>query len=473
MAKNKYGELLKNTGILTIGNLSTKILIFFLVPIYTSALSTADYGFYDLTISTVQLLFPIFSLNIVDSVLRFILDRQSTVDDIYCVSDKLIKSGCIISFVLISGLSFFDFYKDLRQYIWILSLYYVLYSYNSLFLQVAQGVNRVKTIAITGILGAITLFGSTAIFLLWFDWGLLGFYIANVLGQAIPAIYYFFDLKVWQYKKSAFAAEKSIRTKMLQYSVPLIVNTVCWWVNSASDKYVVTFLCDVSVNGLLSVAYKIPNILSTLTGIFMQAWQISAIKEYEEGKDGAFYKQTFVYLNMLVSIFIVLCIPMTKIIARYLFYADFYEAWKFVPILLISSMFNASSGYIAPILNASYNTKSVAKSGLYGMSVNIILNIVFTCLYGAQGITVATAISSLLIFYIRKRALKGLLNGNKYKKVICTWIILVIHSVIYVYTSMIWINVVIIILIFVLYAQEILQLIKAAKYRLINLFHGN
>ena len=79
MVKGKYEELLKNTGILTIGNLSTKILIFLLVPIYTSSLSTTDYGFYDLTISTVQLLFPIFSLNIVDSVLRFILDRQSTV----------------------------------------------------------------------------------------------------------------------------------------------------------------------------------------------------------------------------------------------------------------------------------------------------------------------------------------------------------------------------------------------------------
>ncbi len=470
MARNKYEELLKNTGILTIGNLSSKILIFFLVPIYTSALSTTDYGFYDLTISTVHLLFPIFSLNIVDSVLRFILDRQSTVSDIYCVSDKLIKISCIISFVLICILSLFDFCGDLVRYVFVLSLYYVFYSYNSLFLQVAQGVNQVKTIAVTGILGAITLFGSTIIFLLWFDLGLLGFYIANVLGQAIPVIYYTFDLKVWNYRKCASFQLKSIQRKMLQYSMPLIINTVCWWVNSASDKYVVTFMCDVSVNGLLSVAYKIPNVLSVLTGIFMQAWQISAIKEYEEGKDGTFYGQTFVYLNMLVCIFVALCILMTKVVAHYLFFADFYEAWMFVPMLLISSMFNASSGYIAPILNASYNTKDVAKSGLYGMSINIILNIGLTYLIGAQGITIATSVSSLLIFYIRKKALKGkILNGKYYTKVICTWIILVIHSIIYVYTNIVWLNIAITIVIFVLYAQEIIQLCKVIRYKLIDI----
>ena len=222
MVKGKYEELLKNTGILTIGNLSTKILIFLLVPIYTSSLSTTDYGFYDLTISTVQLLFPIFSLNIVDSVLRFILDRQSTVSDIYCVSNKIIKGSCIISFILICGLSLFDFCGDLRRYVLVLSVYYVLYSYNSFYLQVAQGVNQVKTVAAAGILGAATLFGSTAIFLLWLDWGLMGFYIANMLGQAIPVVYYFFKLKTWQYKKVSFYQLQSTQRKMLQYSVPLI-----------------------------------------------------------------------------------------------------------------------------------------------------------------------------------------------------------------------------------------------------------
>ena len=68
---SKYKYLIKNTGILAISNFSSKLLVFFLVPIYTSVLSTAEYGTYDLAMSTVLLLYPVLSVNIVDCVLRF------------------------------------------------------------------------------------------------------------------------------------------------------------------------------------------------------------------------------------------------------------------------------------------------------------------------------------------------------------------------------------------------------------------
>lgn len=68
---SKYKYLIKNTGILAISNFSSKLLVFFLVPIYTSVLSTAEYGTYDLAMSTVLLLYPVLTVNIVDGVMRF------------------------------------------------------------------------------------------------------------------------------------------------------------------------------------------------------------------------------------------------------------------------------------------------------------------------------------------------------------------------------------------------------------------
>ena len=67
----QYAELVKNTGILTIANFSSKILGFLLVPFYTSILSTEEYGITDLIFSTVQLIVPIFTMNVSDAVLRF------------------------------------------------------------------------------------------------------------------------------------------------------------------------------------------------------------------------------------------------------------------------------------------------------------------------------------------------------------------------------------------------------------------
>ena len=43
-----YRYLAKNIGVLAISNFATKILSFFLVPLYTSILSTSEYGTYDL-----------------------------------------------------------------------------------------------------------------------------------------------------------------------------------------------------------------------------------------------------------------------------------------------------------------------------------------------------------------------------------------------------------------------------------------
>ena len=75
MSKSSY--LIKNMGILTISNFSSKILVFLLVPLYTSVLSTKEYGTYDLAVSTATLLYPILTLNIVDAVMRFLMDKES------------------------------------------------------------------------------------------------------------------------------------------------------------------------------------------------------------------------------------------------------------------------------------------------------------------------------------------------------------------------------------------------------------
>ena len=45
---NRKIELLKNTFLVAIGRCSTQVLGFLLLPLYTSILSTTEYGNYDL-----------------------------------------------------------------------------------------------------------------------------------------------------------------------------------------------------------------------------------------------------------------------------------------------------------------------------------------------------------------------------------------------------------------------------------------
>lgn len=117
--------------------------------------------------------------------------------------------------------------------------------------------------------------------------GINWFFIANILSQIISATYLSVLVRIWEYIDFE-AKDPQLKREMLNYSIPLIATVVGWWINSTADRYVVSFIVGVSANGLLSVAYKIPQIINTLQGIFIQAWQISAIKEYGDNETANF-----------------------------------------------------------------------------------------------------------------------------------------------------------------------------------------
>lgn len=58
--EKKYKKLGTNMLWMVIGNFSSKILVFLLVPLYTYALSTREYGIADLLTTTISLLIPFF-----------------------------------------------------------------------------------------------------------------------------------------------------------------------------------------------------------------------------------------------------------------------------------------------------------------------------------------------------------------------------------------------------------------------------
>ena len=126
--KAKY--LIKNTGILTISNFSSKILVFLLVPLYTSVLSTAEYGTYDLAISTVTLLYPILTVNIVDAVMRFAMDKKYNTSTIAGIGWKFLCRSFAYATVIALMLYTFNVYPEMTSLLPYTLLYYVAYVAN-------------------------------------------------------------------------------------------------------------------------------------------------------------------------------------------------------------------------------------------------------------------------------------------------------------------------------------------------------
>ena len=77
MGKNKYRTLANNMLILTIGQFSSKLLVYVMLNFYTSMLGKAGFGTMNLIISTAGLLISIVTLSIADGVLRFSLEKDN------------------------------------------------------------------------------------------------------------------------------------------------------------------------------------------------------------------------------------------------------------------------------------------------------------------------------------------------------------------------------------------------------------
>ena len=77
-------NLLKNTGIIAIGQLSSKLFTFLLLPVYTSLLLPDDYGTIDVLQTIISLTLYIITLQLECAVFRYIIENRNNIEDQKC-----------------------------------------------------------------------------------------------------------------------------------------------------------------------------------------------------------------------------------------------------------------------------------------------------------------------------------------------------------------------------------------------------
>lgn len=402
--RSNYKYLAKNIGVLTISNFATNLLSFLLVPLYTYVLSTEEYGSYDLINTTIGLLVPILTLNIMDGVLRYALDATMDNKGVFTVGVFYFGFSILPVAVLLWINDWFEIIPVLADFTLYILAMYAVNAFYGIAVSMTRGLDRVVTVSVASLLGTVVVIGGNLLFLLAFKWGLLGFFVANIMGLFVQCLYMFFAAKLYKYIANPFCRTEeygSVRKQMVCYSAPLVANSVAWWVNSVSDRYVVTGICGLTQNGIYSIGYKIPSVLSIFQNIFNQAWILSSVKEYDpEDKDG-FFSNLYRLYNCAMVLLCAGIIAGDRILAVFLYKREFYEAWKYVPFLTIAIVFGAMSGYIGGIFTAVERSDIFAKSTVVGAVTNTILNFALVYLMGPLGAAIATAISYFIVWLFR------------------------------------------------------------------------
>lgn len=393
----KIKSLLSDTIIFAVGSIGTRFIMFFLVPLYTNFLTAAEYGTAELVFTAAQLLQPVLSLVIFDAVIRFCFQKGVHRENVILCSLLVAMASALVTAAVtpLVGL-----YKPLGPWKWQFCFYLMLNTLNSVqrCCLKAKGMNKRYVI----ISLAETLFYAMLCVLLLtiLDQGVRGYLNASIYTSAVCAVALFLSGRLWEDLKNSWFDGQLLK-QMLAFSTPLILNNISWWVIQSSDKVMLEWMMDESAIGIYTVATKIPALINVIISIFSQAWGLSVYKEYEGQNDTSFYSRVFKAYTALVFGACVAIVTVVRPFMAVYVGDDFFEAWQYVPLLLVSAVFSAISSYFGTMYGALKRSMANSITTLIAAVANIAVNYLLIPICGIWGAVIGTAVSYIVIAIVR------------------------------------------------------------------------
>ena len=391
-------KLLSNTLIFTVGKFVSKIIVILMLPFYTSYLSSAQYSTADLITNLCNLLIPIACLGVSEGIFREAAGASEDKEAFFTNGVVLMALGGAAFAALSPLLSLLDYFTN---YIWLIIIYVLCSNLHSVCSQYVCAIGKTKLFAGQGVLNTMLTVVLNIIFLVGFDMGIEGYVLSVVLADFISALFLIFVAKLYR----AFIPKKingGVMKKLLRFCLPLIPSTVFWWITGVSDRYMVAYFRSDVENGLYAAAYKIPTLLTYVVTIFNDAWRLSAVSESEDREACTkFYSGVFkYYIAVMFAGGAVLAVG-AQLFATILFADSYFEAWRFIPVLSVATVFTALDTFLGSAYFTVRKTGMSFWTSFAGAALNILLNILLIPTWGAMGASVATFASYFAVFVIR------------------------------------------------------------------------
>ncbi len=406
---NNQKELLVNTIIIFVGRFCTQFISFLLLPIYTSYLITSDYGVIDLIQTYISLFIPIIALRLDSSVFRFLIDeRKNENNKIDIITNSLVS--LILQTVIFSVLYLIIGIFIKFEYYWLIIFNILFMTLSSVLLQVSRGmgdnIGYSLTCCVTGFLTIIL----NIVLVIILKLGGQGVLISSGIANLVGCITLFFRNKLYKYIKFESVSKTRIK-ELLKYSLPMIPDGLSWWIINVSDRTFISIFVNTAANGIYAVSSKFSNILSSFFSVINMSWQESASLHINDENRDSFFSKT---INNILSIFVTLCVVIMVCIPLafdLLIGKSYYDALTYIPILLLSNIFNVLGGMFGGIYISKKLTKSVARTTIVAALVNLILNLILIKWIGLFAAALSTVVAYFVVFIYR------FLDSKKYVKI--------------------------------------------------------
>lgn len=394
----RQGRLLKNTAILFVGVIGTKLINFIMLPLFTQWLTVEEYGIIDIFTVVVNMLVPVCTLQLEQAVFRFMIDECSIKGQQRVVTTGIAAIGTVL--LVLDVPATILFLTLLRDPLYLQILVAVNLHCLYVFLQqVVRGNGKNHHYTVNSVLYALVNTIFSVLLIRFLGLGVGGYIWAFCLAHAGGIGYFLFRAKTGRLIRWSETDTGKLR-EMLAYSAPMIVNSMSWWVLNASDKLILNLFCGISANGIYAAASKIPGLITTVFNVFSMAWHESTSRE-KEGDVAGFYSSVFRKLFAVLSYMLVFLLCMCRPMFALLINVQFAEAYEHIPILLVAIFFFCIAQFYGGIYIGAKDSRQLGKTSLIAAVVNLVVNLLFVWQFGIFAASLSTAGAYLVLLGIR------------------------------------------------------------------------
>lgn len=394
MSKKK--DLVKNTGILFMGRISTQFVSFILLPLYTAKLTTSEYGTLDLYTTVAGIIMPILTLQLEQAIFRYLITSEED-------ENKIISSAVLFIFFssIVMTIVYIPICKVLSiEFAYLVDIYYVTMLFSTVLQQVPRGYGNYTLYTLTAFLSSTISIVFSVLFISCFNKRIDGILIARILSQIFVVLFVFQKLHLIHKINIRYFSVKILKA-MLKYSSPLVFNQFASWIVNYSDRIIIIAVLGVSTNGIYAIANKFFNLIVTTINVYNIAWTESVTKALGDKDRNKYYNSTFNFTFVLFFLASAGIICTIGIFFKYLININYNYAYYHIPILIYAAMFSGLSANIGSIYVAYKMTKEISYTTFMTAIINIIVHILLIKFIHLYAASISTLVSFAVMFVYR------------------------------------------------------------------------
>ena len=401
--KNKTGsrssKFVKDIGIYAIGNIGSKIITFLMVPMYTHYVDKSDFGYYDLCFTWCLLLMPFVTLQLRDGAFRFLLDCDNDTrrKRIVTFVSRTLISTTILSCLITAALALFTNIQYLGYALGML----LAMSFQEVYSQVFRGLRNNRAFVTVGILSALGIGLFSIFFVVGLGWGIKGIFLANILARVLALIIVEARVRLITRNTRWSISSREVAHDILRYTLPLLPGSLCWWLTGSSDRLFITHFLGLDVNGVYAVATRFTGIIYTLAVIYYQAWQETAILQYNSPDRDRFFSRMFSSYITLLGLILVGYVFLLKVNYGWMVAEQYHESLNFIYPLGLSAVIFAAAAFFDMGYQCAKDTKRTLPAIVLSAAINVVLNFLLIKPLGVYGVIVTQLVTYLVLFIYR------------------------------------------------------------------------